>query len=224
MFEQTNDASGFVVRTASRKTNVLEVGRLQWDFGCWLRKPWHPVWTHGHYCGAKLSGSTSFATSIPPNHSTAPHIRLETSTKKPAKELDRFHSTTQGSNAQNTHKTTQHSHKFLCYQRSAQQLWSHPSKKHTCTDTQMNKQPSDNQLQGGISALDKVVLAGIKLQRGPSSNWLAVMLKPFWRHSKRLSALTALIGSLMKSPTMYLTGTKGGHPICTHQMHLRVQY
>lgn len=44
---------------------------------------------------------------------------------------------------------------------------------------------------------------------------LAVMMKPFRRHSKGLSALTALIGSLMKSPTMYLTGTNGGPPVCT---------
>lgn len=39
-----------------------------------------------------------------------------------------------------------------------------------------------------------------------------------------LSAPAALIGSLMKSPTVYLTGGKGGRPVCTHQTHLGVKY
>lgn len=72
--------------------------------------------------------------------------------------------------------------------------------------------------------MDRVVLAVAKLQRGPRSFWLAVVIKPFRRHSKGLSAVTALIGSLMKLPTIHLTDSKGGHPVCTHQIHPRVKY
>lgn len=50
------------------------------------------------------------------------------------------------------------------------------------------------------------------------------MIKPFKRHSKGLSALTALIGSLMSLPTIYLTHSKSRHPVCTHQIYGRLKF
>lgn len=86
------------------------------------------------------------------------------------------------------------------------------------------KPPPENQLQRGTFSVDKVVLAGIKLNTAWAEQLLAVIIEPFRRHSKGSSALTPLIDGLMKSPTIYLAVTKGGYPICTHQINLRVKY
>lgn len=53
--------------------------------------------------------------------------------------------------------------------------------------------------------------------------WLTVMIKHFRRHSKGLSALTALIGSLMKLPTIPLT-VKADAPVCTLRMHVSLEF
>lgn len=86
------------------------------------------------------------------------------------------------------------------------------------------KPPPENQLQRGTFSVDKVVLAGIKLNTAWAEQLLAVIIKPFRRHSKGSSALTALIDGLMKSPTIFLAVTKGGYLVCTHQINLRVKY
>ena len=78
MFKQMANAFVCRMRTVPRKTNVLEAG--------WLSpsrvagSEIHNI-LFGHCCRAKLSGLTSPVAYIPPYHSAAPHIAMETSTK-----------------------------------------------------------------------------------------------------------------------------------------------
>lgn len=131
--------------------------------GCWFRNSQHPVWTLLY----RPSCQGSHLLLLPFLHITALHHTLHWKPQqKASQELDHFHnSRTQKNNAQSKYETT-----------LAQSLWSQGS---SCSfnlltsQTGGEKAPPDNQLQRGTSGVDNVVLAGIKLQRWPSSYWLS---------------------------------------------------
>lgn len=170
-------------------------------WGCWFRTSWYPVWT--------LLWSQVVRHHIPLLlaflYITALYHTLDWKAQQKVSQRVWTIFTpghTRDQCPKHTH-TKQHSPNLCIYQSPARQLWS-PSlqyKNHTCTDTNGKVATSDANIvyRVGSLLLTRVALARIKLQRGLSSNWLTVMIKPLWRHNKGLSPLPALIASLMKS-------------------------